>query len=62
MIQFFFVQDDVEQIRHLKLILYMFEAMSGLKINFLKSEVMMVLEDNDKCLQYAEMFICQTGT
>ena len=36
--------------------------MSGLKINFLKSEVMMVLEDNDKCLQYAEMFNCQTGS
>ena len=44
-----FVQDDVEQVRHLKLILYMFEAMSGLKINFLKSEVLMVIEDEEKC-------------
>ena len=33
----------------------MFEAMSGLKINFLKSEVMMVLEDSVKCEFYANM-------
>jgi hypothetical protein len=37
------VQDDMDQIIHLKLILYMFEAMSRLKINFHKNEVMMVL-------------------
>jgi hypothetical protein len=28
------IQDDMEQIIHMKLILYMFEAMSGLKIKF----------------------------
>jgi hypothetical protein len=55
------VQDDMEQIIHLKLILYMFEAMSGLKINFLKSEVMMVLHDDEKKLMYAEIFGCQLG-
>lgn len=43
-----FVQDDVDQVRQLKLILYLFEAISGLKINFLKSEVMMVIEDDEK--------------
>ena len=37
----------------------MFEAMSGLKINFLKSEVMMVLEDSVKCEFYANMLNCQ---
>jgi hypothetical protein len=37
------VQDDMDQIIHLKLILYMFEAMSGLKINSHQNEVMMVL-------------------
>jgi hypothetical protein len=55
------VQDDMEQIIHLKLILYMFEAMSGMKINFLKSEVMMVLHDDDKKLMYADIFWCQLG-
>ena len=38
------VQDDLEQIIHIKLILYMFEAMSGLKINFIKrSEVLAII-------------------
>ena len=55
------IQDNIEQATHLKLILYLFEAMSGLKINFDKSEVMMVLEDGEKGLQYAEMFGCQLG-
>jgi hypothetical protein len=55
------IQDDMEQIIHLKLILYMFEAMSGLKINFLKSEVMMVMHDDEKKLTYADIFGCQLG-
>jgi hypothetical protein len=55
------VQDDMEHIIHLKLIPYMFEAMSGLKITFLKSEVMMVLHDDDKKLMYADIFGCQLG-
>jgi hypothetical protein len=42
------IRDDMEQIIHMKLILYMFEAMSGLKINFQKSEIMMVLHDDEK--------------
>ena len=33
------VQDDKEQAAHLKLLLYLYEKMSGLKINFSKSEV-----------------------
>jgi hypothetical protein len=30
------IQDDLEQARNLKLLLYIFEAMSGLKISFEK--------------------------
>jgi hypothetical protein len=37
------IQDDMKQIIHLKWILYMFEVIYGLKINFLKSEVMLFL-------------------
>jgi hypothetical protein len=40
------MQDDMEQIIHLELILYMFEAISGLEI--LKSEVMMVIPNDEK--------------
>ena len=34
--------------------------MSGLKMNFEKSELMMIIEDNIE-QQYAEMFNCQQG-
>jgi hypothetical protein len=55
------IQDDMEQIIHMKLILYMFEAMSGLKINFQKSEIMMVLHDDEKKMLYSNIFGCQLG-
>jgi hypothetical protein len=55
------IQDDMEQIIHMKLILYMFEAMSGLKINFLKSEIMMVLHDDEKKMIYSDIFGFQLG-
>lgn len=56
MIQYYFVNYEVEDARNLKLILYYFELLSGLKINFQKSEVMLVLADEDKQKSYAEMF------
>jgi hypothetical protein len=55
------IQEELTQVTHLKMILYMFEAMSGLKINFDKSEIMIVLEDQEKRLLYAKMFGCQIG-
>jgi hypothetical protein len=55
------IQEELTQVTHLKMILYMFEVMSGLKINFDKSEIMMDLEDQEKRLFYAEMFGCQIG-
>src|SRR4051812_15894141 len=57
-----FIKDEVEGGRNLKLLLYLFESMSGLKINFEKSEVMMVLEDENKLFNYAELFNCQKGS
>jgi len=35
--------------------------MSGLKINFSKSEVILINGDNDMKLTYMEMFNCQGG-
>jgi hypothetical protein len=43
-----FIQDDMESARNLKLLLYIFESMSGLKINFEKSEVLLVQSDDAK--------------
>jgi mannosylglycoprotein endo-beta-mannosidase len=53
------IQDDMEQIIHLKWILYMFEVMHGLKIKFLKSEVMIFLPYDDKKIIYDDIFGCQ---
>jgi hypothetical protein len=55
------IQVEMEQIIHLKLILYIFEAMSGLEINFLKSKIMVVLQDDEKKLMYSDIFGCQLG-
>lgn len=55
-------QDNVEMGINVKLLLYIFENMAGLKINFDKSEVMMTNEDGVKLEVYAELFNCQIGS
>jgi hypothetical protein len=57
-----FIQDDTDSAINLKLVLYLFEAMSGLKINFEKSEVLLIQPDDEKLLFYAYLFNYQTGT
>lgn len=42
-----FIQNELESARNLKSLLHMFEQMFGLKINFMKREVLMVLHDED---------------
>jgi hypothetical protein len=39
----------------------MFELMSGLKINYLKSEIVVIGGDNEIAKLYSEMFNCQMG-
>jgi hypothetical protein len=56
------IQDSEEQAVNLKLMLYIFESMSGLKINFEKSEVMMILDDEVKAHNFASLFNCQQGS
>lgn len=53
-----FVKYDGDSARNMKLLLYLFEGITGLKINFYKSEVMIVMEDSDKCKFYVDMFNC----
>jgi hypothetical protein len=55
------IQDDIIQAANLKLLLYLYEDMSGLKINFSKSEVIMVSQDEAKSLEFSNMFNCTTG-
>jgi hypothetical protein len=50
------ISHDPEKALNLKLLLYSFELMSGLKINFTKSEVFMVSGDNQIAEFYSGMF------
>jgi hypothetical protein len=51
----------MESARNLKLLLYIFASMSGLKINFEKSEVLLIQSDDAKLQSYTELFNCQPG-
>ena len=61
MIQFCALKDDREQAAHLKLLLYLYESMSGLKINFNKSEVIMISQDDSKSIEFSNMLNCAIG-
>jgi hypothetical protein len=54
----FLLQDDLMDARNLKFILCLFEQMSGLKINFRKSEIFCLGEAADKESCYADIFTC----
>lgn len=56
-----YLENNLEKARNAKLLLYMYEIMSGLKINFMKSEVVMINGDNNLTQTYAELFNCQMG-
>jgi hypothetical protein len=55
----FLIQDCLEGARNLKFILCLFEKMSGLKINFHKSEVYCFGEANEVKELYANIFTCR---
>lgn len=56
------LNEDEMVARNTKLLLYHFENMCGLKINFNKSEVVMVTEDHQKALKFSELFNYTTGS
>jgi len=55
------LKDNMDNARNMKLLLYIYEMMSGLKINFTKSEVLLINGDDEKRLLYADLFNCQMG-
>ena len=57
----FLVKDEEESVRNLKFILGAFEQMSGLKINFHKSELMLFGKAKEKQLLYQEILTCKMG-
>jgi hypothetical protein len=56
-----FMDHDLEKAQNMKLLLCAFEQVSGLKINFHKSELFCFGEAQDVADQYAEMFGCVSG-
>jgi hypothetical protein len=53
------LENNLDKARNVKLLLYLYEQMSGLKINFEKSEVLLIGGDNNLALEYADIFNCQ---
>jgi hypothetical protein len=56
-----FMKHDIEKARNLKLILTTFEQLSGLKINFYKSELFCFGEAQEDASLYADLFGCGQG-
>lgn len=56
------LKHSIEGARNLKLLLYMYELMAGLKINFYKSEVITINDEGGWDTVYADIFNCQVGT
>jgi hypothetical protein len=56
-----FMDHDLEKARNLKLILAAFEQLSGLKINFHKSELFCFGDAQDSVAEYSKLFGCGHG-
>jgi hypothetical protein len=54
--------NDMEKASYMKLLLSLYEHMSRLKINFDKSEILLIGADNKLVVAYAELFNCQIGS
>jgi hypothetical protein len=56
-----FLKHDFEGAMHMKLLLYLFEMLASLKINFNKTEILMINDEGSWGQSYAEMFNYQVG-
>jgi len=56
-----FMDHDLEKARNMKLLLCAFEQLSGLKINFHKSEIFCFGAAQESLPQYTELFGCNQG-
>jgi hypothetical protein len=57
-----FMEHNIEKVRNIKLLLSAFEKMSGLKINYHKSELFCFGQAKDEESQYEQLFRCQIGS
>lgn len=56
------LKHDVMGAKNMKLLLYMYELMAELKINFHKSEILSINDEENWATAYADIFNCQIGT
>jgi len=56
-----FLKHDMEGANNMKFLLYLYEMIAGLKINFNKSEVITINDEENMGQTYAELFNCQVG-
>jgi hypothetical protein len=59
---FICISHDPEKAINLKLLLYLFDLMCGLKINSQKSEIFLIGGDNNIADSYSSLFGCEVGT
>ena len=57
-----FMEHDTEKAVNMKMILCLFEQLSGLKINFHKSEIICFGQAKDLEDQYKHIFGCESGS
>lgn len=57
-----FLENDLEHTKNLKLVLCAFETLSGVKINFHKSELICMGEAKELTATYTQLFGCQEGS
>ena len=57
-----FLDNDLEKARNLKCILLCFEMMSGMRINYDKSEIVPLNLDDQDTLEISDSFGCPAGT
>lgn len=55
------LENDMKAARNMKLLLYLYEVMSGLKTNFSKSEIVMVNGNSTQEQNFSDLFNCQIG-
>jgi len=56
------LKHDTVGARNMKLLLYLYELMAGLKINFSKSEVITINDEDNWDRKYVDIFNCQVRT
>ena len=57
-----FMENDLKEAKNMKLLLCAFEQLSGLKINFHKSEMFCYGEARELGREYSQIFRCDIGT